>query len=134
MKLATTIKLATKGYMPGDIKKISESGIEEDQIIALAESGYKPKDVDELIAFASEQETELQPGDDQKKMPASNEGNEGDPEGVDYKEELEKLQKSNAELNETLTRLQRENAQKDLGGSAVKSAEEQFQDALRNIY
>lgn len=137
MNLATTIKLATKGFMPGDIKKISESGIDAETVIALAENGYSAKDVDELITFASTQTEETQPTDNPGSSDASTEqdDNKGDDAGDDYKQQLEDAQKHNKELEEQLKKIQQLNSQKDLGsGKSTVPGEDEFKEALRNLY
>ena len=136
MNIANTIKLATMGFKPADIKRFNGSSISDDQIIKLAESGYSAKDVDELIALTQEQPESVQPEKTAptEQEPASAPAPEGDPAGDDYKEKFETQSKELEEKQKTIESLRAQLTHKDLGKAEVEKPEESFKKALMSIY
>ena len=136
MKLTDTIKLATMGYKPADIKRLSESDIPDEQIIKLAENGYSVKDVDELISLTQEQNRVAQPEPTAptEPEPASAPDPKGEPAAIDYKEQFEKQSKELEEMRQKLSGLQSEITHKNLGGAPAEKPEMQFKKTLMNIY
>ena len=136
MKLTDTIKLATMGYKPADIKRLSESDIPDDQIIKLAESGYSVKDVDELISLTQEQNRVVQPEPTAptEPEPASAPDPKGEPAAIDYKELFEKQSKELEETKQKLSGLQQDLTHRNLGGAPQERPESQFKKSLMAIY
>lgn len=136
MELTKMLKLGTKGFKPADIKRIGESGIEVDQIIALSENGYSSADVDELIKLASDSGV-LQPGNetDKKEPVPSGDDNDGEEGKVDYKAEYENKLKELEGVKKSLKKLQDDFASKDLSGVVpTQTAREIIQEAFKNLY
>lgn len=130
-----TLKLAMKGFKPADIRRINESGIDHESIIAMSEQGYTVKDVDELIKLASEEPGTTAGGDGQEnKEPEKPAETKPEPDVVNYKEENEKLKKELAESQETLKRIQDQNASKDLGGGQTEDPNKAVQAAFMGLY
>ena len=121
MKLTDSIKLAVKGYKPADIKRLDESGLDTDTILALSGAGYTVNDVDELINIAS-------------KGPEQQEPQKEDPDNVDYKQKLADTMKLLEESQQTIKRLQEQNASKSLQTPEQKTPKQMVDDALRNLY
>ncbi len=132
MEITKTIKLGTMGFKPDDIKKIKASGIDTDEIIKLAENGYSVTDVNELITLAQEPDV-LQPGDSADKKEPEPQGNEGEKDSINYKEELAKSTKEIEDLKATVKKLQDDNTHKEREKENTKSAEQQFMEALANL-
>lgn len=130
-----TLKLAMKGFKPADIRRINEAGIDHESIIAMSEQGYTVKDVDELIKLASEEPGTTAGGNgqenDEPEKPAET---KPEPDTVNYKEENEKLKKELAESQETLKRIQNQNASKDLGGGQTEDPNKAVQAAFMGLY
>lgn len=137
MKLTDSIKLAVKGYKPADIKRLDESGLDTDTILALSGAGYTVNDVDELINIASkgpeQQEPQKEPGE---KMPDNSTGQDGadNPDDVDYKQKLADTMKLLEESQQTIKKLQEQNASKSLQTPEQKTPKQMVDDALRNLY
>ena len=130
-----TLKLAMKGFKPADIRRINEAGIDHESIIAMSEQGYTVKDVDELIKLASEEPGTTAGGNGQdNKEPEKPAETKPEPDTVNYKEELEKLKKELAESQETLKRIQDQNASKDLGGGEPEDPNKAVQAAFMGLY
>lgn len=130
-----TLKLAMKGFKPADIRRINEAGIDHESIIAMSEQGYTVKDVDELIKLASEEPGTTAGGNGQEnKEPEKPAETKPEPDTVNYKEELEKLKKELAESQETLKRIQDQNASKDLGGGEPEDPNKAVQAAFMGLY
>lgn len=130
-----TLKLAMKGFKPADIRRINEAGIDHESIIAMSEQGYTVKDVDELIKLASEEPGTTAGGDVQdNKEPEKPGETKPEPDVVNYKEENEKLKKELAESQETLKRIQDQNASKDLGGGQTEDPNKAVQAAFMGLY
>lgn len=137
LKLTEMVQLGAAGFKPADIKKFGESGIESKDIIELAKSGYTVNDVDELIKLSQEsaggtaaQSTDEQPPEGNPGAGSDDAGddninNKTDPDPKDA--EIEKLK---AEIS----KMQDENAHKDIGQDKPISAEEKFQEALKGLY
>lgn len=137
MKLTDTIKLATKGFKPADIRRFDENGLDSETILALSGAGYSVNDVDELITMASEgQKTEEPKKEPDSKMPDNELGHSGaeTPDDVDYKAKFEEVQKKLEETNNMVKKLQDLNASKNLQNEPAKSPREMVDDALRNLY
>ena len=130
-----TLKLAMKGFKPADIRRINEAGIDHESIIAMSEQGYTVKDVDELIKLASEEPGTTAGGNGQEnKEPEKPAETKPEPDTVNYKEENEKLKKELAESQETLKRIQDQNASKDLGGGETEDPNKAVQAAFMGLY
>ena len=130
-----TLKLAMKGFKPADIRRINEAGIDHESIIAMSEQGYTVKDVDELIKLASEEPGTTAGGNGQEnKEPEKPAETKPEPDVVNYKEENEKLKKELAESQETLKRIQDQNASKDLGGGQTEDPNKAVQNAFMGLY
>ena len=136
MKLTDSIKLAVKGYKPADIKRLDESGLDTDTILALSGAGYSVNDVDELINIASKGPEHEEPQKDpHEKMPDNSDGQDGaEPDNVDYKQKLADTMKLLEESQQTIKKLQEQNASKSLTNPEQKSPKEIVDDALRNLY
>lgn len=130
-----TLKLAMKGFKPADIKRINEAGIDTDTVITLSDQGYTVKDVDELIKLASEEQATTAGGNGQEnKEPEKPAETKPEDDGVDYKEENEKLKQALAQSQETIKRIQDKNAAKDLGGGEQADPNEAVQKAFMGLY
>ena len=137
MKLTDSIKLAVKGYKPADIKRLDESGLDTDTILALSGAGYSVNDVDELINIASKgPEQQEPPKEPEGKLPDNPDGQSGaeDPDNVDYKQKLADTMKLLEESQQTIKKLQEQNASKSFPTPEQKSHKELVDDALRNLY
>ena len=136
MNLTNTIKLATMGYKPADIKRFNESKVSDEEIIKLAENGYSVKDVDELIASAQKEAETVQPGatDPTEHEPAGAQDPQSDPASVDYKEKFEALSKEMEESKKQIDSLRAQLTHKNLGPAEVKSPEDSFKEALMSLY
>ena len=137
MKLTDSIKLAVKGFKPADIKRLDESGLDTDTILALSGAGYTVNDVDELINNASKgPEQQEPPKEPEGKLPDTPDGQSGanDPDNVDYKAKLDETLKLLEESQQTIKRLQEANASKSLTNPEQKTPKQMVDDALRNLY
>ena len=136
MKLTDSIKLAVKGFKPADIKRLDESGLDTETILALSGAGYSVNDVDELINNASEGPKEQEPPKEpEEKMPDNSTGQSGaEPDDVDYKQKLADTMKLLEESQQTIKRLQEQNASKSLQTPEQKTPKQMVDDALRNLY
>ena len=136
MKLTDSIKLAVKGYKPADIKRLDESGLNTDTILALSGAGYTVNDVDELINIASkgpeQQEPTKEPGENLPDNSTGQIGEESD--SVDYKAKLDETLRLLEESQQTIKRLQEANASKSLTNPEQKTPKQMVDDALRNLY
>ena len=136
MKLTDSIKLAVKGYKPADIKRLDESGLDTDAILALSGAGYTVNDVDELINIASkgpeQQEPTKEPGENLPDNSTGQIGEESD--SVDYKAKLDETLRLLEESQQTIKRLQEANASKSLTNPEQKTPKQMVDDALRNLY
>ncbi len=135
MKITESIKLATKGFKPADIKQIEDAGINTDDIIKLAESGYSPSDVSELITLAQEKEEDVQPKTKAEEVPEASAGT-GDQgsENDDLIKEIESKDEEIKNLKSTISKIQSGNASRNLGGSDEKSNREKVQEAFATLY
>lgn len=132
MELVNMIKLGTMGYKPADIKQINASGIDSDQIIELAKSGYAASDVNELIKLAQEPP---QTPPEKKEPEAPPEKPEEKPENNDeLNNKIKELTRQLEEAQTTIKKIQSDNANKNLGGGNQKTARELVQESLRNLY
>lgn len=131
MELVNMIKLGTMGYKPADIKQINASGIDSEQIIELAKSGYAASDVNELIKLAQEP-TQTPP--EKKELEAPPEKPEVKPEIEELNNKIKELTGQLEEAQTTIKKIQSDNANKDLGSGNQKTARELVQESLRNLY
>ena len=85
------------------------------ETLSLLAAGYKKKDIDAMIAADEEDKKEEQPADpSENKAPDPNPGQaQGEDKEPDYKAMYEELQTKNKELEETVTKLQQSNVNKD---------------------
>lgn len=137
MKLTDTIKLATKGYKPADIKRLGESGLDTDTILQLSGAGYSVNDVDELIKIASDEPGQGAAANstEDKNEPESSSGNADEKtDDVDYKKMFEESQQMLKESQNLVSKLQEMNASKNLSGDKIKTPKELVDDAIRNLY
>ena len=136
MNLPNTIKLATMGFKPMDIKKFNESQISDEEIIKLAENGYSVKDVDELIASAQKESETVQPEQTAppEQEPASAPDPQGDPASIDYKEKFEAQEEELKKLKQTISTLQNQLTHKNLGPVSQETPRQKFQEALKGLY
>lgn len=131
MELVNMIKLGTMGYKPADIKQINASGIDSEQIIELAKSGYAASDVNELIKLAQEP-TQTPP--EKKEPEAPPEKPEAKPEIDELNNKIKELTGQLEEAQTTIKKIQSDNANINLGSGNRKSARELVQESLRNLY
>lgn len=131
MELVNMLKLGTMGFKPADIKQINAAGIETDQIVELAKSGYAVSDVNELIKLAQEP-SQTPPEEAPKAQPEK--PKETPPEKSEQDDKIAKLEKALEEANSTIKKIQFDNASKDLGAGNTKSPRELVQESLRNLY
>ena len=130
MELMNMLKLGTMGFKPADIKQINAAGIETDQSVELAKSGYAVSDVNELIKLAQEP-SQTPPEETPKAQP---EKPETPPEKSEQDDKIAKLEKALEEANSTIKKIQFDNASKDLGAGNTKSPRELVQESLRQLY
>lgn len=132
MELLNMVKLGTMGFKPADIKAINASGIESDQIIELAKSGYQASDVNELIKLAQEA-PEPKPEEKHEEQPEPQP--EPEPSKLDdIQKKLEETEKQLKEANDALKKAQSKNASKDLGAGTQKTASDLVRESLRTLY
>ena len=131
MELVNMLKLGTMGFKPADIKQINAAGIETDQIVELAKSGYAVSDVNELIKLAQEP-GQTPPEETPKAQPEK--PTETPPEKSEQDDKIAKLEKALEEANSTIKKIQFDNASKDLGAGNTKSPRELVQESLRQLY
>lgn len=131
MELVNMLKLGTMGFKPADIKQINAAGIETDQIVELAKSGYAVSDVNELIKLAQEP-SQTPPEEAPKAQPET--PKETPPEKSEHDDKLEQLQKALDEANAKIKQIQSDNASKNLGAGDVKSPRDLVRESLRNLY
>lgn len=136
MELAKTIKLATLGFKPADIKKVSESGINSDDLIKLAENGYSVADVDELITLTQQEPEKTTPENnpDSNTVPDESTVKTSDDASIKYKEELDASAAKIKELESKIKAIQNENAGKALNSTPAKTPREQVQEIFKQIY
>ena len=109
MKITDMLALATKGYSVEDIKSVNELAKNTPEVLELAKTGLKVSDLNALVELADAGE----PEPDAKKQ-----GSE-DPESAetpDYKALYEEEKKKAEELKTTVSKIQKDNASKDLSG------------------
>ena len=129
------LKLGSMGFKPDDIKKIKSSGIDSDSIIELAKNGYTAKDVDELIALTKEDAGTTADGTKpEPKTPDDGSDGDGDKDKLDYKEELEKRDKTIEEMKSQILGLQDKLAGKKLADTDTSGSRDQVKEAFKNLY
>ena len=134
MKLTESLKLATKGFKPADIKQIEGAGINTDDIIKLAESGYSPADVNELITLAQDSSEDVQPKTKAEEVPEASAGT-GDQEAKDdLIKEIESKDEEIKNLKSTIAEIQNKNASQNLGSGETKSNRQRIQEAFSTLY
>lgn len=139
MEFTNMIRLGALGFKPDDIRKIKDSGIKSDEIIELAKNGYTPKDVEELISLASDEDVlQSEDGADEKtpeSNPTSADEEASDDKSTDPKDaEIEELKKKLEEDEKRIKEIQNKNASQNLGNTQPKTNRELVQEALRNLY
>lgn len=113
---AESVKLATKGFKPGDISELSEldeNKFNKEDILSLVSNGYTKTDIKKLVETFSDPESEDEkPGDDSETD--SHSGKSGkesehddhdsedsdDKDDIDYKELYEKEKKLREKLQQ----------------------------------
>lgn len=136
MKLSEMLKLGFKGFKPSDIKTINESGINTDEVIKLAESGYSIADVNELISLAGNDES-VQPGNEapaDQQGPVDHAGSEGEESENNYNEKLSAQSQEIESLKAQLKAVQLQNSTRNLGGAEPKDPRKEVQEIFRQIY
>ena len=131
MNLTEMVKLGAHGFKPSQIKEIEKAAIKSNEVIDLVKAGYTAEDVDELIKSANEEAEASNP--DNKEQPKP-EGDSGKPDEANEDKEKKELESKLKEAEDKLKKLQDENASKDLGNPNEKKAEDEFKEALRNLY
>lgn len=123
---AESVKLATKGFKPGDITELSEldeNKFNKEDILSLVGNGYSKTDIKKLVETFSDPESEDDnPGDDSKddshsgKSEKKSEHDDHDSEDSDDKDDIDykELYEKEKKLRE---KLQQQNQKK---GSVVK--------------
>ena len=109
MKITDMLALATKGYSVEDIKSVNELAKNTPEVLELAKTGLKVSDLNDLVALADAGDT---------KPDTKTQGSE-DPESEetpDFKALYEAEKKKSAELENTVSKIQKENAGKDVSG------------------
>ena len=136
MKLTDMIKLAKKGLKPSDIKDITEKGISTEEIIDLIDSGYKVSDIDDLLQIATNEATEKTDPDTSgtPDNPVDNEGKNTDQSDNNIDTSGEEKDKEIEKLNAVVQSLQNTIANKDLSQSKHNDPEEDFKEALKDLY
>lgn len=110
MKITDMLALATKGYSVEDIKSVNELSKNTPEVLELAKTGLKVSDLNALVELADAGE----PEPDAKKH-----GSE-DPESAetpDYKALYEEEKKKAEELQTTVSKIQKDNAGKNVAGN-----------------
>ena len=118
-------------------------------IIALAKQGYKPSDIRDLIELAESADTEPEKSsdtdhekggdtDDQENektddLSESGSGTKEDNKSEDGSKEIDDLKKEIKKLKDDLKKAQKFNQSKDNSDEQVKSDEEVFRDAFKNL-
>ena len=104
------------------------------ETLSLLAAGYKKKDIDAMIAADEEvdkqEDKQAAPAED-KKAQDDAAAEESNPE-PDYKSMVEELQAKNKELEETVTKLQQSNVNKDSSNDVDENRKEQSE-ALTNL-
>lgn len=88
-------------------------------VIALAKSGYKKKDIDELLALEIAEEAEPEAENGAKEPPQD----EPDPEPTEPSIDIENLRRENEELKNQLSELQKKNREKSVADPGDAAAE-----------
>ena len=93
-------------------------------------------DVDELINNASKGPEQQEPSKEPEgKLPDNPDGQSGaEPDDVDYKQKLADTMKLLEESQQTIKKLQEQNASKSLQNPEQKTPKQMVDDALRNLY
>lgn len=134
MKLTESLKLATKGFKPADIKQIEGAGINTDDIIKLAESGYSPADVNELITLAQDSGEDVQPNTKAEEVPEASAGTGDQKAHDDLIKEIESKDEEIRNLKSTIADIQNKNASQNLGSGEEKSNRQRIQEAFSTLY
>lgn len=134
MGLIENVKVAMLGYKPDEIKTFAEAGVSTSEIIELSKNGYSAKDISDLIEL-SKDNGGLQPGNDGNDNPKdASQGNEGEKDNSNYDKELKDKEAEIEKLKSDIEKLQKSNAQQNLGGSNEISNREKVQNIFRNLY
>ena len=134
MNLAETLKLATKGFKPNDIRQIKEAGIETEEIVKLADNGYSVEDVNSLIQLTQEGTEELQPKTKESDDEPKQDPGTGEEASINYKEEIESKDEEIRKLQSKIAEIQNRNASRNLGSAPEKSNREKIQEAFATLY
>ena len=109
MKISEMLTLATKGYSAADIKTVAELSKDTPEILELAKTGLKVSDLNDLVALADAGDSEPD-----TKTPSQETG-ESD-QTPDYKKLYEDQKKKIEDLESTVSKIQKSNAEKDVSG------------------
>lgn len=109
MKISEMLTLATKGYSAADIKAVAELSKDTPEILELAKTGLKVSDLNDLVALADAGDSEPD-----TKTPSQEPG-ESD-QTPDYKALYEDQKKKIEDLEATVSKIQKSNAEKDNSG------------------
>lgn len=134
MGLIENVKVAMLGYKPDEIKTFAAAGVSTNEIIELSKNGYSAKDISDLIEL-SKDNGGLQPGNDGNDNPKdASQGNDGEKDNPNYDKELQDKEMEIEKLKSDIEKLQKANAQQNLGGSNETSNREKVQNIFRNLY
>ena len=109
MKISEMLTLATKGYSAADIKAVAELSKDTPEILELAKTGLKVSDLNDLVAMADAGDSEPD-----TKTPSQETG-ESD-QTPDYKTLYEDQKKKIEDLEATVSKIQKSNAETDVSG------------------
>ena len=125
MKWTDTVALSVAGYSAAEIRELKALEKEKPDVIAMAKTGAKLKDIKDLIEMSDPDDTPAGNSDGQ-------EPGERD-QTPDYKKLYEAQSKEIEELKATVSDIQKKNASKDVSGN-VKNVDDLdiFADLLKN--
>lgn len=134
MGLIENVKVAMLGFKPDEIKTFAAAGVSTNEIIELSKNGYSAKDIADLIDI-SKDIGELQPGNDGNDNPSdASQGTDGEKDNSDYIKQLKDKETEIDKLKADIEKLQKSNAQHNLGYSNEPNNREKVQNIFRNLY
>lgn len=115
--------LAIAGVSVGDIKELGEMAKTNPEVIEIAKTGAKLSDIKDLISLAGPEEA--------SKEGPSPEEDKRDP-APDYQKLYEESQKKLEELSKTVSKIQSDNAAKDISDKDTQESDI-FMDILNSV-
>ena len=117
MKITEIASLLGKGYKVDEIKELATMSAETPEVLEMAKSGAKISDIKELITLADP---------DNKDDQGHGKGQETDEsdQTPDYKALYEDLKKKADDLQQTVSKIQEDNARKDNSGNKEEKSPE----------